>query len=316
MSDLTTYTDAAREHIEDLSSAYVLGALHTDEAGLQEFEALVESGDPVLAASLEQMFEVSVALALAAPQIAAPASVRASLLSEVGKLKTSSNGTATRAESNDLRKPTPSQDALRLKRRTVFFIGTSILSGLLLCILLALNVSKSAKLERSNDLMKALLKQTDSLRRQTGSTAGKIENDSVSFVAEPVSTNDKVISHFFAMFGEPDSRLVTLASSPLGTMRQHLFFSPKQKMVALVRESLRPLEANKTYELWATVGNKTPVAIGTFTVDAKKSPSVFTFATKLKNADSFAISIERGSGGSIRKGNVIFTGEVPKAGLN
>ena len=30
-------TDAGREHLEELSSAYVLGALHDDEADLREF---------------------------------------------------------------------------------------------------------------------------------------------------------------------------------------------------------------------------------------------------------------------------------------
>jgi anti-sigma-K factor RskA len=315
MSNESNYNDSAREHIEELSSAYVLGALNDDEAGLREFESLVESGDPLLAASLEQMLGVSAALALAVPQIAPPPMLRVSLLDRVEQLKISQNGSASKTSYDGIRKPAPSQDALRLKKRTRYFIGTSILSGLLLCVLLALNVSKSAKLERSNDLMRSLLKQTDSLRQANEATA-KNENDSLSLAPETAPKNDENLKPFFTMFGESDSRLVTLASAPLGTTREHLFFSPKQKKIALLREGLRPLEANKTYELWATVGNKAPVAIGTFKVDGNKSPSIYTFSTKLKSADSFAISIESGNGGKIRKGDVIFTGTVPKTGIN
>ncbi len=315
MSNDLINTDAAREHIEDLSSAYVLGALNDDETGLHEFETLIESGNPLLAATLEQMFEASAALALAAPQIAPPPAVRASLLESIEKLKVSQNEAASRAGNDDIRKPLQSEDAIRLKRRTRYFIGTSIFSGLLLCVLLALNVSKSAKLERSNDLMRALLRQTDSLRLTSG-VISKNENDTATSVTVPAPKSNENLNHFFAMFGESDSRLVTLASAPLGTTREHLFFSPKQKKIALLREGLRPLEANKTYELWATLGNKAPIAIGTFRVDPSNNPSVYTFTTKLKTADSFAISIEPGNGGSIRKGDVIFTGAVPKAGIN
>ncbi len=315
MSNDLIYTDAAREHIEYLSSAYVLGALNDDEAGLHEFETLIESGNPLLAATLEQMFEASAALALAAPQIAPPPALRASLLEHIEKLKLSQNGAAANASYDNIRKPVPSEDAIRLKRRTRYFIGTSIFSGLLLCVLLAMNVSKSAKLERSNDLMRALLRQTDSLRLISG-TITKNETDTVTLANDPAPKSNENLNHFFAMFGESDARLVTLASAPLGTTREHLFFSPKQKKIALLREGLRPLDPNKTYELWATIGSKPPIAIGTFKVDAVRNPSVYTFPTNLKNADSFAISIESGSGGSIRKGDVIFTGAVPKAGIN
>ena len=315
MSNNSTYTDAAREHIEDLSSAYVLGALNDDEAGLREFETLIESGDPLLAASLEQMFEASAALALAAPQIAPPPALRASLLEHIEKLKISQNGTTSKAGYDEIRKPVPSEDSIRLKRRTRYFIGTSILSGLLICVLLAFNVSKSAKLDRSNDLMRALLKQTDSLR-QSNEPSPRNENDTLALVTEPTPKNNENLNPFFAMFGESDSRLVTLASAPLGSSRQHLFFSPKQKKIVLLREGLRPLDGNKTYELWATIGSKSPIAIATFKVNANKNSWVFTFPTKLKNADSFAISIESGNGGSIRKGDIVFTGAVPKAGIN
>ena len=314
MSNESTYTDAVREHVEDLSSAYVLGALNEDEAGLREFESLIESGDPFLGATLEQMLEASAALALAVPQITPPAALRSSLLDKVEQLKkTNQNGSGSSTSFDNSRNLLPSEESVRLKKRTRYFIGTSILSGLLLCILLALNVSKSAMLDRSNVLMRALLKQTDSLRQNNDSNS---KTDSLPLTQEVTPKNNEDLNHFFAMFSENDSRLVTLASAPLGSAREHLFFSPKQRRISLLLERLRPLEPNKIYELWATVGNKSPVAIGTFKVDNDKNPSIYTFPTKLKSADSFSISIENGNGGSTRRGNVVFIGNVPKTGIN
>ena len=69
MSHDHNYTEAEREHIEELSSSYVLGSLTEDDAGLKEFETLIESGDPLLATTLEQMLGASVALAVAAPYL-------------------------------------------------------------------------------------------------------------------------------------------------------------------------------------------------------------------------------------------------------
>ena len=85
------------------------------------------------------------------------------------------------------------------------------------------------------------------------------------------------------MFGAQDARLVTMASAPLGAARQHLFFSPKQRTVAVMRENLRPIDEDKTYELWATVGDKPPVAIGTFKIDQKNDPPIFILSNKAEN---------------------------------
>src|SRR2546421_1440365 len=113
MSEEYQSPDAGREHLEELTTAYVLGALHDDEAGLREFETLVESGDPSLAKSLEHMLEASVALAAAAPQTEPPASVRASLLSSIEKLNTASGGKNPQARYDNAPTPVSSQDALR-----------------------------------------------------------------------------------------------------------------------------------------------------------------------------------------------------------
>src|SRR5450631_910837 len=91
MSNNQIYTDAERGHIEELSSAYVLGSLTEDEAGLKEFESLIESGDPLLSKTLEQMLGASVMFAMAVPSVQPPASLRASLLESVGRSKQSPN---------------------------------------------------------------------------------------------------------------------------------------------------------------------------------------------------------------------------------
>jgi anti-sigma-K factor RskA len=309
MSNDHIYTDSEREHIEQLSAEYVLGTLTEDEEGLKEFESLVESGNPVLSKTLEQMLAASLSLAMAVPQVDPPAGIRSSLLDKIEKTKQN-------IPSAEDHSKIPSQDAVRLKRRTRYFIGTSVLSGLLLCLLVAMNVTSSAKLDRSNVLMKGLMHQIDSLRAINSSETASKQTDSLPAATAPAEKENPELGGFLAMFGENDARIVTLASAPLGTTRQHLFFSPKQQRVAVLREHLPPLEGNKTYELWATVGHKAPIAIGTFRVDSKKTPSIINFSTKLKAADSFAISIEPGSVGDTRKGSVIFIGSVPKAGIN
>ena len=218
-------SDARREHIEELAAAYSLGAL-TDESDLLDFEQLIESGDPVLSKNLSLMLDASTALAIAAPLAQPPADIRASLLNAAKNTKTQNTSGSNSG------KKVESSDAIRLKKRTRFFIGTSVIAGLLICYILALNVSSTAKLDRSNDLMKALLKQTDSLKNaiaqinepnpRSGTDGTASENDIAN------ATSGK---QFFSIFSDADLHLVTLASTPLGAARQHIFFSPKKRVV-------------------------------------------------------------------------------------
>jgi anti-sigma-K factor RskA len=292
-------TDARREHIEELASVYALGAL-TEEADLQEFENLIESGDPMLSHSLEQMLAVSASLAAAVPQFTPPAAIRASLIDAINNKTYPTETKPPRIENAK-----PSADAVRLKTRSRYFIGTSFVAGLLICYLVALNVSSSAKLDRSNDLMKSLLKQTDSLRAATTEANPKTENDPSQPGVQP--NDNPVNKRFFSLFADPDLKLVTLASMPAGATRQHLFFSPKQKMIYFVYDNSHPMNAGKTYELWAVIGSKAPVSIGSFKIDPKKDPPVYSFPAKLKaKPDSFSISEQHDAD------HAIFSGNVPK----
>jgi hypothetical protein len=296
MSYDTTYSESEREHIEELAAAYSLGAL-TDEADLQEFEKLVESGDSHLSKSLELMLGASAALAASVPQFTPPAALRSSLLDSINNpTNTAQNGQEPGHNAK------PNSDAVRLKTRTRYFIGTSFVASLLICILVAMNVSSSAKLDRSNDLMRSLLKQTDSLRAVIGGPSAKPENDSAGPISE--SKNDPANSRFFSLFADPDLKLITLASMPSGSSRQHLVFSPKQKAIYFVYDNSHPIDASKTYELWAT-GSRGSVSLGKFAIDLKKSPPVYGFAAKLRSLpDSFSISVENDGDHALFSGSV------------
>ncbi|HYM20051.1 MAG TPA: hypothetical protein VEW28_03495 [Candidatus Kapabacteria bacterium] len=128
------YSNAEQNEIESLAKAYVLGDLVEGDQEYIRFESLLDARDPVLMKSLESLFERSVAL-----------------------------GAAVQYGSTGETAPNPLQQKLRSKNRLLVII--SVVAGLLICLLLALNVMNSAKLDRSKDLMKALLTKYDSLSR-------------------------------------------------------------------------------------------------------------------------------------------------------
>jgi hypothetical protein len=129
MADQQLHSD-----IESLARAYVLGDLSEGSDEYTQFESLLEAQDPVLMQSLEALFKRSVAL-----------------------------GAAVRYGEEESDIPNPLAGKVRSKNRQLIVI--SLVAGLLICLLLAMNVSKSAKLDRSNDLMKGLMSKVDSLSR-------------------------------------------------------------------------------------------------------------------------------------------------------
>src|SRR5678816_4120596 len=75
------------ERIESLAAAYALGALPETEPDFKEFEALLESGDPFVGHTLEGYFNAVSLLADLAPQVNAPSSLRAGLLTKATAFK-------------------------------------------------------------------------------------------------------------------------------------------------------------------------------------------------------------------------------------
>src|SRR5439155_5869807 len=126
---------------------------------------------------------------------ALPPSIRESLLASASVQKISTGGKPPLVDERTL-------DTLRLKKRTRVFFGVGILAGLLICYLLALNVSSTAKLERSNDLMRQLLRQTDSLRTLGGFAADI--NPASARGGEEAEQKINQSRQFFTSFGDPD----------------------------------------------------------------------------------------------------------------
>ncbi|MEI8134896.1 MAG: hypothetical protein WCH46_07425 [bacterium] len=292
-------SEMTNEHIEELASVYALGAIGDHESDLLEFERLVESGNPILSKSLEEMLEASTLLAVAAPQILPPPDLRANILKTIQK---EPNNRADSKEAYDSEAVKIS--ARRLKKRTRGLIYTLLISGLLVSYLLSLNVTNSAKLDRSNGLMKALLRQTDSLRSVLDPDV-KSSIDSIQPVVESLAkVSDK---QFYTLFDDPDLRLVTLASMPSGANREYLFFSRKHNLIYFVVNSAHPMNASKAYTLWANIGSRSPLVIGSFRIDSKKNEPIYGFPSRLKNMPvGFFITEENNAD------HVIFTGDVQR----
>jgi anti-sigma-K factor RskA len=289
MSAEHTYTQAELEHYEELCSAYVLGTLNDEEKGFREFEALLEAGDPLIAATLEQMFESSIMLAETAPQLDAPDFARISLLEKVKRLGTRSE---KETQYDGVTKPVSSS-----KKRNRMLIGSGVLVGLLICHLLALDVSKTAKFERSTDLLKSMLRLTDSLKE----------------VSRTYAANDSIMSSVIKILQEENTKRVTMINQRDGTKRLNLFFSPEQKKVALLGDDLKQILSDNTYQLWAIRNKNLPIPVGKLNVNSKKHLlPIYLFPFDFALPDTFAISVETENRRNPYNDEMIYIGHVFK----
>ena len=293
-----------RERIESLAAAYVLGALPESEPDYQDFERLLEANDPYLNEVLEQYFASSVLLADLAPQHDAPAFVKEQILSSASAYK--QNGFSERLTQYDADKQAlPLERKLRTKNRTI--IGVSLISGIIICLLLAMNVSNSAKLDRSNDLMKALLHKTDSLQALSTGTTTNIPGTSTS--VNTIGIDGALVGPVISMFQEGSGRKITL-STLTAPGHDLLYFSPKQHVVVVMRGELPPIDENHTYQLWSHKGSGAPQSVGTFRVDATSKQPMYAIATNLDAIDSFSLTVEPKGGSTTRTGPVIRTSHM------
>ncbi len=290
-----TYSQEERERIEALASAYVLGVLHENESEFAEFEALLEAGDPLLGELLEVGFDTTIALFEAAPQFDAPSHIKETLLAKITTLEATTDR-MVRYDRDKAPLPASTLTTIRRKNRTI--ISISLLGGLVICVLLALLVVKSDKLERYSGLTKVLMRQSDSLRLSN----------------KEFAINDSLVRCVLNMLQEESARLVTMTTT-LQSKHQHVFYSPMQKMVVVMRENLPPIDSNHVYEIWAVVG-KTPIPVGSFVVDPHDKEPMYTFSTDLASAEAFGISIEQKGTAPSPKSEMIFVGEVPRFGRN
>ena len=296
MSEQRTYTAAERERIEELVSAYVLGALAEDDAAFREFESLLEADDPFFAETLETMLEASSILAMAAPQVDAPASVRVELMESIAHIKNDKHtGERSSGYIGDSGAIATSVIKNRLKKRTRIFLGVSLVAAMAIAILGGLLIEKNAFISVRNVAVNTLLRQRDSLAAVVGKLA---QNDSVSRM-------------MLVMFTEKNSEIVTLAKmQEPQPENHHIFFSRDRHMVFVMRESLPLLDSSKVYEVWQIKGANPPMPVGSF--DPKSSQSVFAFNVPGEEADAFAISIEPDGNSTTPRGPVIMVGKVSK----
>jgi anti-sigma-K factor RskA len=292
-----TYSQAEREEIEALASAYVLGALTESEPDFARFQALLEAGDPVLVAALEELFEASVIFADAAPTADAPDHIKAGLLQSVAKAER--DGTADRMVTYGSDKaPIPASVSRTIRAKNRLLVGITVGGGLVICALLAMIVSRTAKIERGSDLMKTMLRQTDSLEH----------------TIREYAVNDSLTRCVLSMLQEENARLVTM-TTPQEPKHHHLFYSPKQKMVVVMREDMPQLDSMHVYEVWAVVDHK-HMPVGSFVVDPKDKEPMYTFSANIASAEAFGISIETKGAEPNPDSPMLFAGEVPRFGRN
>jgi anti-sigma-K factor RskA len=296
VADTKTYTAEQKERIEELASAYVLGALADDEAGWNEFEELLSSNDTYLAEILEPMLDSAAALAFAAPEKEAPPEVRDELLKRVRYLDS-----AERTEGRLRGVPMDaSHEAIptsvlhtRLKKRTRILLSVSVVAGLLICYMGALLIQKSANITARDVAVNDLKKQRDSLFT----------------AATSLRTQDSLARALFSVFNEKNSSIVTLANTTQDQPMTHrVYFSREQQMIYVMKESLPPLEKGKIYELWLIKGSAPPVPVGTFDINSLEH--IYSFKAPSADADAFAISIEPEGGSKSPQGPVIMVGKV------
>jgi len=286
-----------RERIEELAAAYALGALSEDEPAMQEFEQLVESGDPYMAETLETMLDASAVLAFAAPETEPSDAVRSELLSRIQLTKqdTRSRGRERGTGYSDNREPVPfSILENKLKKRTRTLVGVSVVAGLIMCVLGSLLIFRSADMTARDVAVNDLKKQRDSLFVLMGDMA----------------KTDSAAKAMFALFSEKNSSVVTMASTAEKQPQTHrVYFSREQKKIFVMKESLPPLEKGKIYELWLIKGSEPPMPVGVFDISSKQS--IFSFSAPLDDADAFAVSIEPEGGSKLPQGPVVMVGKVP-----
>jgi anti-sigma-K factor RskA len=292
--------DEYRAHLEEMAAAYALGALD-DPAERTYFEDLIASRDPVALALLGEMFDVSSILAQTAPQVDAPASVEESLLKKLHHVP----------KSPDKEVPPPSEHKataigdkpavpgekpayVRMKVKPLIYGG----AALFMMAIIALSVRLLNQKGPDEETVAHLVTMTH-------------ERDSLVAMLNDRHHADSITQAVFKMLQERNSRMVTLIKTRKKELRQHLFFSPEQKMVVFMDEDMPPPPADSTYQLWQIVEGKT-ISVGT--IDMVKKQDMYDFPAPEAKADGFALTMEVKGGSTEPKGPVLFAGVVPQQG--
>jgi anti-sigma-K factor RskA len=292
--------DEYRAHLEEMAAAYALGALD-DPAERTYFEDLIAARDPVALELLGEMFDVSSVLAQTSPQVDAPASVEESLLKKLHHTPKSPEKEILPPREH---KPTAIADKpavpgekpayVRMKVKPLIYGG----AALFMMAIIALSVRLLNQRGPDEETVAHLAAVTK-------------ERDSLIIVIKERGHADTVTQAVFKMLQERNARMVTLVRTQKKDIRQHLFFSPDQKMIVFMDEDMPPPPADSTYQLWQIVEGKT-MSVGT--LDMAKKQDMYDFPAAARQADGFALTLEAKGGSPEPKGPVLFAGVVPQQG--
>ncbi len=303
-----TYNTSEREEIESLAAAYALGVLDEQDPDFSKFEQLLEAGDPILAEALEAHIGTATLLSHLPPQVEPPAALKDQLLTKVASRK--ADPLSERLDKYQKDKSAITEDLQRtIRKKNRMLIGVSLISGLLLCTLIALNVQKAAKLDWAADTIDKMVKQRDSLSALAlpPTTDG---SPKVASTGNGLGIADALVAPVVTMFQEGSARKINL-STLTAPSNHRLFYSAKQNVVVLMKENLGASDAKHQYAVWQYVG-ATPQPLGAFTISAAAPYPMYAFATSGR-PESFSVSLEpRGSLGARPQGPILFTGSLKK----
>jgi hypothetical protein len=247
------------------------------------------------------MLDAATLLAEASPQIEPNERVETNILELIRSYESSEreirkSGGYTRDPDRSMLRSTDESRSIGRMRR--YFVGVTGVLVLLLFASMALVLSKTSPDKR----LRASLAQT--IR----------ERDSLFALLQERGHFDSVVHVVFGMLQDRSSRFVVLAKTSPQQERQHIFWSPRKKMVVVMREKLMPMEKPKVYAVWEMMPDKSYVGVGSFTVDPQKPQDMFDFIAPSDHAMGFAISAEPQAMGDKPAGPVLFAGLVPNEG--
>jgi anti-sigma-K factor RskA len=248
------------ERMEEQAALHVLGALN--EAESREFAKALAT-DPELQALVAKLSTVTTAMSGVVPTVEPPPQLRAKVLAQVAS----------------------PQKIVLLPERKFSFVPRLLWAlttclGILLIALFAHDTrlrqtvgDQAEQIDKLNQLAQSLQSATNELRRAVLALqeTNRLANLRVAMLNSLVADAPK-----------------TVAVSLWDNQRQDGVF---------VAENLKPLPADRDYELWVIDETQTPVAAGVFQVDADGKIRMDFKPTRLvKTAGTFAVTVEAKGG--------------------
>jgi len=248
------------ERMEEQASLHVLGALSPAEA--YEFKQALKA-DPELQACVARLNTVTGALAGAVPLTEPPPQLRAKILAQA----------------------TPPQKIITLPARKSGFalwLPWSLAAGLaILCVLLS---AQDSRLQKAVGSQARQLSDLNQLARSLQAATNNLQQSVLA-----LQETNRLEHLRIAM-------LNSLLSDAPKAVAVSLWDNSKQEGVFVV-QNLKPLPADRDYQLWVLENGTTPVDAGVFRVDANGAVRLdFKARVPIKIAGRFAVTEETRGG--------------------